>query len=42
MQLLPKFVVGDSDRLQQVTMNLIQNAIENSFSEKIVVYFGFD
>jgi signal transduction histidine kinase len=35
-------VIGDSDRLQQAAHNLMQNAIQNQFTGKIVVFFGFD
>lgn len=41
-QLLPRFMIGDPDRLQQVAINIIQNAIQYSYSGNIVVYVSFD
>ena len=39
---LPKNLIGDPERLQQVALNIIQNAIQYSFDGNIIVYVSFD
>ena len=40
--LLPRQAIGDPDRLQQVAINIIQNAIENSYHGKIDIHISYD
>ena len=35
-------MVGDSDRMQQACMNIIQNSITFTMCGQILVYFGYD
>ena len=35
-------MIGDPERMQQVALNIIQNAIQYSFDGTIVVYVSFD
>ena len=41
-RMLPQFVIGDPDRIQQVALNIISNAIKFSFKGTIIVYVSFD
>ena len=41
--MLPKCVYGDSDRLQQVAINIIENSLINSYDgSKVIVYVNYD
>ena len=41
-QKLPKNLIGDPERLQQVAFNIISNAIQHTNEGSIVVYVSFD
>ena len=40
--LLPKHLIGDPERVQQVAINIIQNAIDNTEHGKIDVHVSYD
>ena len=41
--MLPTYIFGDSDRLEQVAINIIENSIINSYDgSKVIVYVNFD